>query len=251
MPRLINDVRISGIGELVRRIQEIRPKQPVFVGWRYGIAGDRYLLKLLSLKFEPGPGDVFHLELDFNRPHGIVEPRWEGLCRVYNCGVDVPTMVAYDETARQHFFINAIHSMLSAIAIKEGLDLSKIDSVRDGLIKFGEKLEIEAASKSSAKFDVRVTYTVAEHPQLFLHLTDKRSAETFSTTIVELDEPIDGRRSATRIGIKPKSVVIHPRQTELGRATLRRYWERLNAAGYHSGSSDFIEIPFALIGAKP
>lgn len=247
MPKLINDIRIQGIDKLIQLIQDIRPKQPVFVGRRYWIISDRYLYKLLSLKFESGQGRVFILNLDFDRAHGSVEPLFEGMCRMYSCGIDVSRIVTYDETARQHFFVNAIHSMLSAIAIKEGLDRSKIDSVRDDMIEFGDKLEIEAASKSSVKFDVEATFTVEEHPQLFLRVNDKRSAKTFCVCLVELEEPVDGRRVATRIGIKARSVVIHPRNTELGRATLRRYWERLDTAGYHSGSSNFIEIPFSSI----
>lgn len=245
MPKLINDIRISGLVDLAQHIHELGPEQPKFLIWKYVNVVERYFLMLLSVRFDAGHGSVFHLEIDFDLPHKRVLPRWTGTCRVFNYGIDLEVFRSYSEELRQQFFISIVHSMLTFVAKNEGLNQEQIDWAQEQLIEFGEKLEIIWARKVTRKYDVKVAFNVDTISKLVLSIVEIHSGKTFTTKIVDLDEHTDALKLVSRVSITGGAVLIYPRKNDLGLSILKHYWPRLDNLGFHSGSLGFISIPLS------
>jgi hypothetical protein len=243
MTRLINDIRLSGLAKLAQIIHELVPEQPKLQMRKYINVVERYFLMLLSVKFDSGVGNVFHLELDFDRPHGPAIPSWSGTCRVFKLGIDPETFAKYDDGLRQQFFINGIHSMLSFVAKNEGLNQEQIDWVRDQLLKFGDNLEITWVRKVTHKFDIKIAFTIDDVSRLLLGITEIPSGKFVNVKIIDLDEHTDALKLVSRVSIKDEAILIYPRKNDLGLSILKRYWQRLDCLGFHSDSLEFMSIP--------
>jgi len=208
----------------------------------------RYALKLLSLKFETGKKNVFILQIAFDKPHQSILPIGpERLGRAYTCGLNVAEFGAYDDTQRHLFFITAIHSMLISAATSENLDVAKVDAVRDFLVASGENLEIEIGLVETPELTIQAAYTIAAESRLVLNVVEKTLDRSMQIQVIILDDYNDVFKLVSNLSIKSDSICIHPRRSDLGSSTLKRYWERLDQRGFLSRSRNCISIPLSSI----
>ncbi len=239
---LINDIRIYGLDQLVDRVISVTPSLKTLKPQRFDDIATRFALALRSQNFDCGPGDICHLELAFNFPHGMVEPQWSGRCRKYTCGVDRIQFANSDEIAKDTFFIDAIYAMLMSISAYEKLADSLITQTRDQLVTQGAALEIVRRQQENQKYNVAVLYTVGQPSKFILSGTQKDSLVTSKLIVLELDDVDDIFMLAGRLVLKSKTIAIYPRKTELAYQTMDRYLNRLRDNGFCLERDDFIEI---------
>lgn len=239
---LINDIRIDGLDQLIDRVISLTPSLKTLRPQRFRDIATRFALLLRSQKFDCGVGGVCFLELDFKAPHGVVEPRWSGLCRKYACGVDRIQFANSNETAKDTFFIDAIYAMLMSISTNEKLAESVITQTRDQLLTQGEALEIVKLKQENRKYNITVCYTVGQPSKFILSGIEKVSLNTSQLTVLELDDVDDIFMLAARLALKSKTIAIYPRTNVIAHQTMQRYLPRLRANGYCLERDDFIEV---------